>query len=518
MSSTDPSPPPTKKPTRPKKRTGPRILFVTPEISYVSKKLSVDAERLRAKAGGLADVSALLVHGLTSKHRDIHLAIPHYRKLFQDSTPGKAQHPGKRSRISVGDRIHLAEDCKFYRRGGVYKACKEDLLLSALAFQRDLINHIIPRVEPDIIHCNDWMTGLIPAEAKKLGIPTVFTIHNIHTQKATLAQLDSSGIPGGDFWDELYFDNYPHGYDESYWTNPIDLLATGIRAADHVNVVSPTFLDEIITGHHQNIPGHISHLLYHKYAEGNASGIINAPDRSFNPQVDQYLPVEYGPRRHHTAKPQLKVELQKLLLLREDPNVPVLFWPSRLDPIQKGCQLLAEILYELTQDYAHLGLQIVMIADGPYQQTFQGMVKYHGLEDRVAVHSFSESLSHLGYGGSDFVLMPSSFEPCGLPQMIGARYGALPIAHATGGLKDTVKHLDIHANVGNGFLFDHFTPQGLRWAIDQALDFYQLPAESKDPQIARIMVESKEEFSDKRVVEDYLAIYDRLEKSRSAKS
>ena len=160
----------------PKKKTdpGPRILFITPEISYVSKRLSDDAERLRAKAGGLADVSALLVHGLTSDEKDIHLALPHYRNLFQGGE--ETTHPGKRTRISVGDRIHLAEDCKFYRRGGVYQACKEDLLMSALAFQRDLINHIIPRVQPDIIHCNDWMTGLIPAEAKKLGIPVVAVV------------------------------------------------------------------------------------------------------------------------------------------------------------------------------------------------------------------------------------------------------------------------------------------------------------------------------------------------------
>ncbi|YCM43590.1 glycogen/starch synthase [Verrucomicrobiaceae bacterium 227] len=508
MPSKETSEPPKKSSKRTSKSKGPRILYITPEISYVSKRLSVDAERLRAKAGGLADVSALLVHGLSSSNQDIHLAVPHYRKLFT----GHEEHPGRRSRISVGNRIHLAEDCKFYRRNGVYKACKDDLLMSALAFQRDLINHIIPRVKPDIIHCNDWMTGLIPAEAKKLGIPTLFTIHNIHTQKATLAQLDNSGIPGGDFWDELYFDNYPQNYDESYWNNPIDLLASGIMAADHVNVVSPTFLDEIITGHHANIPGHISHLLYQKHEAGYASGIVNAPDRSFNPQVDQYLPVEYGPRRHHTAKPELKVELQKLLLLKEDPKAPILFWPSRLDPIQKGCQLLADILFQLTQDYAHLGLQIVMIADGPYQQHFRGIVKYHDLQDRVAVHPFSESLSHIGYGGSDFVLMPSSFEPCGLPQMIGARYGALPIAHATGGLKDTVSHLNVEQNSGNGFLFEHFTSEGFRWAIDQALAFYQLPDETRNPQIARIMVESKEDFSDKRVVDDYCQLYDKLDR------
>lgn len=491
-----------------KKPKGPKILFVTPEISYVSKRLSKDAERLRAKAGGLADVSALLVHGLSSANEDIHLAVPHYRNLFQQTV--QKEHPGRRSRISVGSRIHLAEDCKFYRRGGVYQACKDDLLMSALAFQRDLINHIIPRVQPDIIHCNDWMTGLIPAEAKKLGIPTLFTIHNIHTQRATLAQLENTGIPAGDFWDELYFDKYPESYDESYWENPIDLLATGIMASDHTNVVSPTFLNEIIYGHHQNIPPHISHLLYHKTQAGAASGIVNAPDRSFNPQEDQHLPAQFGPKRHQQVKPELKLELQKRLLLTEDPKAPILFWPSRLDPNQKGCQLLAEILYQLIHDYQDIGLQVVMIADGPYQQHFQGIANYHNLSDRIAVHPFSESLSHLGFGGSDFVLMPSSFEPCGLPQMVGARYGALPIAHATGGLKDTVQHLNVEENRGNGFLFEHFNSTGLRWAIDEALAFYRLPAATKDPQIARIMEQSKEQFSDKRVVQDYRKIYQDL--------
>jgi ADP-glucose type glycogen/starch synthase len=496
----------TTKKTRPD--PGPRILFITPEISYVSKKLSADAERLRAKAGGLADVSALLVHGLSSAEKDIHLAIPHYRNLFQSGE--QATHPGKRTRISVGDRIHLAEDCKFYRRGGVYQACKEDLLMSALAFQRDLINHIIPRVEPDIIHCNDWMTGLIPAEAKKLGIPSLFTIHNIHTQEATLAQLENTGIPAGDFWDELYFGTYPESFDESYWANPIDLLASGISAATHTNVVSPTFLDEVAMGHHSTIPPHLSHLLYHKREAGVASGIVNAPDRSFNPQIDPYLPEKYGPRRHHTIKPKLKKDLQKRLLLKEDPSVPILFWPSRLDPIQKGCSLLTDILFQLINDYSHLGLQIVMIADGPYQQHFQGIVAYHGISDRIAVQPFSESLSHLGYGGSDFVLMPSSFEPCGLPQMIGCRYGSLPIAHATGGLKDTVRHLNIHENTGNGFLFEHFTTDGFRWAIDQAMEFYQLKPDHKNPQIKRIMEQSKEDFSDERVVADYQKIYNDL--------
>ena len=99
--------------------------------------------------------------------------------------------------------------------------------------------------------------------------------------------------------------------------------------------------------------------------------------------------------------------------------------------------------------------------------------------------------------------------------MVGARYGSLPIAHATGGLKDTVQHLNIHKNSGNGFLFEHFTAEGFRWALDQALDFYKLPPDHKNPQIARIMEESKENFSDKRVVKDYEKIYAQLAEQSS---
>ena len=407
--------------------------------------------------------------------------------------------------------IHFAEDCKFHRRAGVYHASREDLLASSLAFQRELINHIIPEVQPDIIHCNDWMTGLIPAAAKKMGIPTLFTIHNIHSQRATLADIDHRGIAGDEFWDELYFENYPDNYEESFWFNPIDFLASGIRAADHVNVVSPSFLEEVISGHHDNIPGHISHLLWHKNDLGKASGIINAPDGSFDPLTDVYLPENYGPGNHRAGKAANKIALQRKVGLVEDDQVPLFFWPSRLDPTQKGCQLLAHIIHDVVRyDHASSKLQFVISADGPFLEHFHEIVRRHGLEQQVAVRGFSEDLSHLAFAASDFVLMPSSFEPCGLPQMIGCCYGSLPVVHHTGGLKDTVKHFNESHETGNGFAFNNFDSEGLRWAINEAMSFRQLPLEKQQKTVERVMTEAKEQFSPRSLVNNYSALYQKI--------
>ena len=124
--------------------------------------------------------------------------------------------------------------------------------------------------------------------------------------------------------------------------------------------------------------------------------------------------------------------------------------------------------------------------------------------------NFDESLSRLGYAASDFMVMPSSFEPCGLPQMVSPIYGTIPIVHKTGGLKDTIKPLDPNANSGNGFLFDHFDNTGFRWAIDRAMEFHRLPKEIKAPQIARIMQESIKQFNHETTARAYFDIYERM--------
>ena len=188
----------------------------------------------------------------------------------------------------------------------------------------------------------------------------------------------------------------------------------------------------------------------------------------------------------------------------------MLYWPSRLDPAQKGCELLAHILYDIVSAYWDDGLQLAVIADGPFQQHFRDIVARHGLRDRVAVTDFDERLSHLAYAASDFVLMPSHFEPCGLPQMIGCRYGSLPIVNNTGGLHDTVAHLNVEQCTGNGFVFETYDPGGLRCAIDQAMAFYRLPPKARESQVGRVMKESAEQFNHKVTAQQYFDLYEKM--------
>jgi starch synthase len=126
------------------------------------------------------------------------------------------------------------------------------------------------------------------------------------------------------------------------------------------------------------------------------------------------------------------------------------------------------------------------------------------------VVDFDENVSRMAYAASDFMLMPSLFEPCGLPQMTSPLYGSLPVVHATGGLYDTVRHLDVSASMGNGFRFDDYGAEGLRWAMDRAMDFHALPIEVREREIQRIMRESKEEFTHKKVAREYIDIYERM--------
>jgi ADP-glucose type glycogen/starch synthase len=373
-----------------------------------------------------------------------------------------------------------------------------------------VINNIIPAVQPDLIHCNDWMTGLVPAAARRMGIPCLFTVHNIHTQEVTLERIENTGIDAAEFWQQLYFMRPPWNYEETRASNRVDLLASGIFASHYINTVSPTFLREIVEGMHDFVPPQIRQEMRGKFAAGCAEGILNAPDANYNPAVDDALPVRYDAATHVVGRRAAKREIQERLSLEVDDAAPILFWPSRLDPVQKGCQLLAEILYRTVSKYWDRKLQVVFVANGDYQRVFNDIVNFHDIHGRVAVASFDESLSRLAYAGSDFVLMPSRFEPCGLPQMVGVLYGSLPIVHDTGGLHDTVDHLDVAAGRGNGFAFKHYDSAALAWGIDEAMRFHSLPAEDRAAQISRIMRESANRFTHQVCAKAYMEMYEHM--------
>lgn len=489
----------------------PRILMVTPEITYLPSEMGSMARHIRAKTGGLADVSASLVAALFELGADVHVALPHYRRMFNVDVGALINSELRVYKQVLPDsRVHLAQDRVFYYRGEVYGHHHVESRRIALAFQREVMNNILPKVNPDLIHCNDWLTGLLPAFARRLGIPALLTVHNIHTYEMTLEQIEDSGIDAAEFWRYLYFTRMPGSYEATRSTNPVDLLASGIFAAHFVNTVSPRFLDEICEGKHSLIPRSVRSELAQKRSSDCAFGILNAPDSSYNPKTDQLIDVNYSAENHVDGKRGNKARLQERLGLVRDETAPVLFWPSRLDPAQKGPQLLTSILYDTVSAYWDDNLQIVLVADGPYQQPFHDVVGFHDLHERVAVCDFDEELSHLGYAASDFLLMPSLFEPCGLPQMIGAIYGSLPIVHDTGGLHDTIRHLDTDKGEGNGFVFKMFDPNGLRWAIDQAIAFYRLPYDVKEPNIARVMAQSAVAFTHTATARQYISLYEEM--------
>ncbi|MBU0986577.1 MAG: glycogen/starch synthase, partial [Proteobacteria bacterium] len=186
-------------------KKNPRILIVTPEITYLPDRMGDFASFFTAKAGGLADVSAALISSLFEQGADVHVALPDYRAIFSDGlTPVLKKELSRIQRKMPDDRIHLAEDRAFYYINRVYSAYGEENIKLSVAFQREVINHIVPQVQPDLIHCNDWMTGLIPAMARHMEIPCLFTIHNIHTVKTTLAYIEDRGIDAAYFWPNLY--------------------------------------------------------------------------------------------------------------------------------------------------------------------------------------------------------------------------------------------------------------------------------------------------------------------------
>ncbi len=488
----------------------PRILIVTPEVTYLPEGMG-EQTNYSAKAGGLADVSAALISALYDLQCDVHVALPDYRSMFDNRTTKVHNKELAKIRKRLDDeRIHLAEDRAFYYLDNVYSGYSGKDLMVSLAFQREVINNIIPRVQPDIIHCNDWMTGLIPSMARYLEIPCLFTIHNIHTMTSTMAEIEDRGIDAAAFWQWLFLKTPPVNYEQSRDWNRVDFLTSGVFASHYVNTVSPTFLEEIVENRHPFVEPCLQTELSNKFHAGCAAGILNAPEPEFNPTVDDMIRYNYGPKNHKQNKAKNKRYIQEILGLEQDENAVLFFWPSRLDPVQKGCQLVAQILYDMVSQYWNDKLQVVFVANGEYQQHFHDIVQFHDLGRRISVCGFNEGLSHQAFAAADYLLMPSSFEPCGLPQMVGGIYGTLPVVHDTGGLHDTITELNPENNAGNGFLFNVHDAAGLKWAVDEAMNFHHLDPKIKEKQIRRIMVESVLEFNHSRCAKDYINLYEKM--------
>ena len=186
--------------------TNPRVLIASPEIACLPKGMDTQYPFLNAKAGtGFPSVVAALINTLYEQGADVHVAFPDYRHIFNGhlrTTVEESLHYF--GRCIPNDRIHLARDKAFFHLSRIYSGNGTDTIKFSLAFQREVINNIVPMVQPDLIHCNDWMTGLIPAMARQSGIPCLFTVHDIHTEKTTLAEIEDRGIDAA-FFGKIFF-------------------------------------------------------------------------------------------------------------------------------------------------------------------------------------------------------------------------------------------------------------------------------------------------------------------------
>jgi starch synthase len=492
-------------------KQNPRILIATPEVAYLPHDMDNAADYLTARASGLADVFAALISALFEQGADVHVAIPDYRSMFNKRLPAPLRRGMRmlKSRLPQA-RLHLAEDRAFFYLSSVYSDYGGESRKQALVFQREIINNVIPFVQPDLIHCCNWMTGLIPAMARKRGIPCLFTFHDLQTLKCPLSLIEDRGIDAAEFWQNLYFERMPFNYEESRHSNPVDFLASGIFAAHFVSTVSPNFLMEIAGGRYSFVPEPIRQQIASKVDAGCAVGILSAPDPSYNPAGDRQLEFQFGPQNHAVGKRKNKLALQRRLNLIQDERAPLFFWPSRLDRVQKGCRLLADILYEVVARYRAENLEIVFVADGDFRSCFAEITRVHHLQRRTAVCNYNERLSRSAYAASDFILLPSSFEPCGLPPMIGPIYGSLPITHHTGGIADAIAPLNVENNTGNGFLFKPYTSQKLFEAIQQAMEFYRLPAPARQTIVKRIMTQCAATFSHEVTARRYIELYEKM--------
>jgi starch synthase/alpha-amylase len=236
----------------------PRILFVVYEAVFMPEGSGGRTNFINDSAGGFGDFPAEPISSLIELGCDVHVAQPDFRNLFEIRS--RKEKSGATVTLPC-ERIHLAKDrTLFYSKPIISNSHRENLKIS-LAFQREVINQIIPRVQPDLIHCYDWMTGLIPAAAKKNEIPCLFTIQKLDSARSMLADVEEIGIDAAGFWQNLFYDRYPGSYEQTRDTNPLDLLLSGILAANHVNAARPVLLPTIAEGRYNPVYAPLKQVL-----------------------------------------------------------------------------------------------------------------------------------------------------------------------------------------------------------------------------------------------------------------
>jgi starch synthase len=491
-----------------RRRARPLILLCTPEITELPEGMGNAAQYIRAKGGGLGDISAGLVQHLHEDKRfDLHVVMPRYDAKIRDLARFTYREIDLLGRVLGRQGVHLVVDSAFSALTEVYgESDIHPRIRRAEALQRYIINELFSRLEPDLVHCNDWMTGLVPAAARAFGIKSLFTLHNVFTEFETPREIDRSGIDVRRFREFLYYRSYPDESVENWNFNKVDFTATGIHAADVVNTVSPTFLEEVVAGDFADIiPASVRAAVREKHAAQRALGILNAPGDGMDPRICPHV-VPYDVEDVIEKKRENKERFQREMGLRVEPDLPLLYWPNRLYA-QKGPELLLAVAMDSVRQYR---AQIAIVASGDWAVEAAVRKCAAASGGMIAHYPFREELSLLGYAASDFVLMPSRYEPCGLPQMTGPRFGSLPIVRATGGLKDTISPLDESYGTGNGFVFGMHAPGALSGAIGSAMRFHGEPEDVRRATLQRVMRESLERFTLANTAREYIEVYEQM--------
>ena len=424
-----------------------------------------------AKVGGLADVAGTLPKYLRRLGVDIQLVMPFHKSLKAEeiASTGFKVHTSHMKVDYVFDvfetllpgsdiRVFLLKNDALIDSDDVYGG--SDLAIQAMAFC-DAVACFSETIEPDIIHANDWQTALIPAYMKAFyeesAVATLLSIHNLGYQGNYPAEyFEISGLP-----DVFFTEN---GLAEN---GELSFLKAGVIFSDAISTVSPNYSKEIQTDEYGwNLASHLRHR------KNVLTGILNGIDyEGNNPETDKRLPANYT-SKNPANKSICKKDLQKELGLPVREDIPLLGLVSRL-VAQKGLDLIEKVSEELFK----LNIQLVVLGTGDkhFESLFKEMsVKY---PDKLAARlTFDADLAQRIYAGSDFFLMPSMYEPCGLGQMFAMRYGTIPIVRYTGGLKDTVnEYNDLFKRV-NGFGFDNYRASSLLKAIKRATGFYGRPS------------------------------------------
>lgn len=486
------------------------------------KILLVSSEMIPyAKTGGLADVTAALAAHLKTRGHDVRVVLPFYssvRKRLSSLEPllpslcvqmgtGEVWCGLLQSQTPEGVPLYLVEHEGYFGRDGLYH---DGYMMdygdnpsrfgffsrAALQLCMDL------PFEPDIVHCNDWQTAPTTAYLKNwfwdhphLGkSASVLTIHNIAYQ----------GVYHADFYPFLGLgtNNFTSHIFESH--GAVNFLKGGIHFADAVNTVSPSHAEEITTPH-----GGFG-LAPYLSAKGDAfRGILNGVDYGvWCPQKDPTLPRNYS-LEDLSGKQDCKLALQRAFMLEQNPDVCLIGAIGRFVS-QKGFQLLRGAIEGILSD---MHVQFVILGSGEYDLNhYFGLLPARFGGRAGSFIGYDENLSHLIEAGSDFFLMPSLYEPCGLNQMYSLRYGALPIVHATGGLEDSVEQYEEKTGAGTGFKFHGVSGHTLYNTVGWAVSTYYDRPKHIEKMRRRAMAQ---DFSwDKRILE-YEELY---ETAREAKS